>query len=275
MLRGKTAVISFSEKLLGTLGTIFKVALGGAVFGCLATTFVVHAADVDLTIGGTYRSYPLSGVIEAEGGYNLLLWGDPATPFHGYLRPRLNGSSAVTYNSVDGAFEIFPVAFLGARAGGESVQNDHPYTAYDCIAYRCEGRFYRAYFEAELSLGAGPIFVHGRWRRERWTQGESVAYDFIDPTSGLAMRATGDMQTVYYAVAGLKLSPVWSLLVATRYAESSAHDFSRMPFAMLRYRSGGLTVSAGGGTFESTLKKREPTAAVIFRWEIAPSLALH
>lgn len=263
-----------SGKLLGGLRTFFNCLRRGAVFGCAATTIVAHA-DFDLSVGGTLRSYPLSGVVETEGGYSWLLWGAPGSPWYGYVRPRVYGSTAGTYNSLDSALEIFPISFLGVRAGGEASQNDQKYTAYDCETYRCLGRYYRAYFEGELSLGAGPVFVHGSWRRERWSQRNGAAGAFIDPTSGLVMRSGGDSQTVYFAVAGYNLDPVWSVILALRYADSDPSDISRMPFASVRYRMSGVTFSAGAGSFTSPLKKQELTVAGFVRWEIWPSLALH
>jgi hypothetical protein len=266
--------MNLGEELFDALGRVFKVLTHGAVFGFLATTIVAHAAP-DLAVGGTIRSYALSGVVEAEGGYGVLLWGDPASPFYGYLRPRLYGSSAYTYNSLDTAVEVFPISFLGMRAGGEASQNDQKYSAYDCNTFRCLGRFYRAYFEAEFSAGAGPVFVHGSWRRERWSQRDGTAGDFIDPTSGLAMRGGGDSQTVYYGVGGVKVDPNWSVVAVLRYAQSDPRDFSRLLFEALRYHDERLTLSLGAGIFESTLKKQGLTVAGFVRWEIWPSLALH
>jgi hypothetical protein len=218
-------------------------------------------------------------VIEAEAGYDLLLWGSPTTPFYGYLRPRLYGSSAGTYNSVDAALEFFPLAFLGGRAGAEWIQNDQDYSSYDCVAWRCRGRFQRSYIEGELSLGAGPVFVQGKARRERWkgpvARGTPAeAGEFIDPTSGLALLSDGDDETVYTAVAGVRFGPDWAVLAALRYATGRDGGFSRQPVGLLRYRQGGFSLGAGAGTFASTLKKRDFTAVGFLRWEIAPGLGL-
>jgi hypothetical protein len=281
-----------AAELLDDLGKSFKGAVAGASFrsalptivACMAlamTSFLSLSAGadgLDLSLGGSFRSYALSGTANVDAGYGQRVWGDPSTPFFGYIRPQVSGYTAGTYNSLNGALEVFPLAFLGARAGGEAIQNDSKYTAYDCETYRCKGRFYRSFLETELSLGAGPLFAQARWRRERWSQPHAQGGDFIDPTSGLVMLSSGESQTVYYGVAGWNLNPTWALLAALRYAESvdgGRTAISRMPFASVRYRRQGWSFIVGGGTFESTFKKRDFTALAMLSWEIFPAIGLH
>lgn len=275
-------VNSFNDQLFCVLRTLFTVCFRGDRLCFRAPTFVILAlicsrafADFDLGIGGTTRSYPLAGVVEADAGYDILLYGTKKAPFSGYTRVKIDGSSAYTYNSLGGAVEFFPLAFVGARAGGEAIQNDKDYRAYDCDTYRCLGRFYRTYIETELTLGAGPVFVQGRWRREHWTQKDPLAGDFIEPTSGFAVHGEGDHQTVYYGIAGVKFSPAWSFLGVLRYAESDlTQAWSRFPYGALVYKSGDFSIGAGAGVFESNIKDKAFSALGFLRWQIAPSLAL-
>lgn len=227
-------------------------------------------ADLDLGVGGTFRSYPLSGVVEGRAGYGVLLYGTAGSPISGYLRPHLEVNSAATYNSGLAQLEFFPLAFLGARAGGEAVQNDKDYSPYDCQSYRCLGRFHRTFFAGELTLGAGPVFIRGMWRRERWSQAKEQAGDFIDPTSGLVMRAGGESQTVYYGVGGIKLNETWGVMGGVRYAEDD-DGLSRMPFAMVRFTQGDFSLGLGAGQFESSLKDKGFTAWGYFAWDFMPS----
>lgn len=230
-------------------------------------------ASADLEVGSAFRSYPLSGVMEIKSGYGVVFYGTEGGPFSGYGRIALEGATAGTYNSGLAKVELFPLGILGARAGGETAQNDSEYRAYDCDLYFCEGRFYRTFFEAELTLGAGPVFLQGRWRRERWSEKEPSDGDFIDPTSGLVMDATGESQSVYHGVAGLKLGSSFSILGGLRYAEGET-GLSRFTFGLLRYRSGGWSAGVGGGVFESELKARGGSALLFLNYEIWPSVAL-
>jgi hypothetical protein len=276
--------IRSSDQLLCAQGRFFKRLRRGDHFGWVATAIVTSIvicvsawpahASLDFSLGAEARSYPLSGVIESELGYGALLWGQTSTPFYGYLRPRILASTAATYNSADAALEIFPLSFLGFRAGGESIQNDQNYSAYDCDTYRCKGRFYRAYAEAELTLGMGPVFVQGRWRRERWSEPHAQTGDYIDPTSGLAMASSGESQVVYFGIVGMKLAPEWTALAMLRYAQEDSGGISRMPVGAIRFHRGIFSISVGAGNFESILKKSETTVIGSIKFELAPSLAL-
>ncbi len=272
--------VRFGAELLNALRNFFRALTSGDHSSFRAPTFVSlivvsasAAAGVDLSLGASTRSYPLSGVVEAEAGYGLILWGSQGSPLYGYLRPEIEGASAGTYNSAAASLELFPISFLGVRAGGESVQNDNEYTAYDCDLYRCLGRYYRTFAEAELTLGAGPVFLRGSVRRERWTQKEADAGDFVEPTSGILLRGTGDSETVYFGAVGLKFGENWTLLGITRYAESD-EGWSRWPYGVVRYTNGAWQVGLGAGQFESSLKDKEFTGVGFVRWEIAPSVAL-
>lgn len=243
------------------------------VFLCLYSS--LSFANVDLSLGTFVRSYPLSGVAELEAGYGILLRGEANSPFSSYARLKISGESAAVYNSLSGALEFFPLGIAGIRAGGEAIQNDTRYSAFDCDQYQCTGRYYRIYIEGEMTLGAGPIFVQGRWRRERWTQGSNEGRDFIDPTSAVVVKGRGDSQTVYYGVAGLKMDEQWTLLGVLRYSQNDQLEgWSRFPYGVIQWKSGEVTLGVGAGVFESSLKEKGLAAVGLFRWEIRPSLAL-
>lgn len=260
----------------------FTPRIRGDVFKLCATTIVIFSSGnafgeskFDYWLGGQVRSFPLAGVIEGETGFNTLLWGDAASPFHGYLRPRLYGSSAWTYNSLDGALEFFPLAILGIRGGAEMIQNDKDYTDHNCTLYACQGRFYRKYVEAEFTAGYANFFLQARWRRERWKKYEKYQQDFVDPTSGIALDSHGDSQTVYHGIVGYKITPDWTALMVTRYAEgTNLHKFSRFPYFVAKYSHGNFSMGGGAGFFYSTDHNQEFSLVGFLKWEIAPSLAI-
>jgi len=272
-------LFSLSVHVLCKWVIFFKVHFARVLFCLLRAAIVILCAPafatLDLGVGASLRTYPISGTLQAEGGWNKLFWGDVASPFYGYLRARAAWDTAVTYNSLDGALEFFPIAFLGVRAGGEAIQNDSDYSAFDCTQYACTGRFYRTYLEPELSLGYGPVFTQFRWRRERWSEGHSARGDFVDPTSGVVLKANGDSQTVYYMVAGAKVSPTSSVVALARYAESDEREqISRLIALAGRYQGEEYSVLVGLGTFDSEIKSRGLTVLASVRWVMARSLAL-
>lgn len=273
-------------KILTDFGSFFKSLWAGDDFSWSKPTFVsgllillsfiapAHAT-VDLAVGANARSYPLSSIATIDLGLSGIIWGGvSSSPWYGYSRVELSGATAGIYNSGQATLEVFPLSFLGARAGGESMQNDRDYTAYNCEEAKCRGRFYRTFVEAELSMGGGGFFLQGRWRRERWTQKDPQNGDFIDPTSGLVISGTGDSQTVYHGLLGLRLSPQWSIVTGLRYAENHDRDVSRFPFAMIRFGRGPFSAGVGGGLFESEIKAPSASAVVFLRWELRPGPAL-
>lgn len=285
IVKNKNLAQTSSDELLSALRTKFTVEFLSDRLRKSAPVFVVFLALIfhsqfsnagfDAYAGGTLRSYPLAGVMEAESGYHMLLRGTANSPFSSYARVRVYGSSAGIYNSLDGAVEFFPLAIMGVRAGGEGIQNDSKYKAYDCERYECLGRYYRTYIEGELTLGAGPVFVQGRWRRERWTQKNPDQGDFIDPTSAIVIKGQGDSQTVYFGVAGLKLSDKWTFLGVLRYAESDQLEgWSRFPYGVIKYTDGPFSVGIGGGQFESSLKGESFSAVGLLRYEFASDLSV-
>ncbi len=252
----------------------FTGVFGSIIFAFSVTLNVAIAATTDLSVGSTVRSYPLSGVVEAEAGYGLLLWGSEGSPWYGYLRPKIEASSAFTYNSIAEVIEFFPISILGLRAGGESIQNDTNYSAYDCSEWNCVGRFYRGFLEAELTLGYDKFFSRIKWRRENWSQGAS-GKDFIEPTSGLAMADTGDTQTVWQYLLGYRWADSVNLIAGIRQAHNNAKESSSMPFGLYDYKwSEGLRVGAGAGLFKSEIKSSQLTLLAFIKWEVWPSIAI-
>lgn len=264
------------------LGRKFNVLTCGDNFRKWVTAIVIliafsqpSFADFDLSLGGLVRSYPLGGAIEANVGYGILLWGDAGPPWYGYTRVRLDGTSAGVYNSISPSIELYPVSFLGVRAGGEAIQNDADYSAHDCATYVCRGRFYNTFVQGELTLGAGGFFMQARVRRERWTQAVPGVTAFIDPEAALALAGTGDSRTYYRGTLGMKIDESWSAIGSMIYIQAdSDNGISRFPFGLVRYKTGRFTIAAGGGVFSSKLKSEGVAALVTFKWEIWPSLAL-
>lgn len=255
----------------------------GDVLRVRATTIVmllfvsgVASADIDYNISGGVRSYPLSGILEGDLGYSQLLWGQAGSgPMYGYIRPHVGAGTAGYYNSAIASLDLYPISFLGFRAGGESIQNDKDYKAYDCDRYQCKGRSYRTFAQAELTAGYGSFFVQLREKRERWTLGKPNSGEFIETTSGLSLAGQGDSQTVYRATAGYKVNPTWTILGMYTYSQSdNTREVSRMPIAAVRYMTGALSVGVGAGVYSSTIKAEGGTAMAFFSWNIKPSLAL-
>ena len=276
------AVRAFDDELFDVLGRKFSVGILRDHLRNWAPTIVALSmfsgaafAGTDLNVGAVARHYPLSGVIEAEGGYGHVLRGTENGPFSSYIRARAYLTTVGFYNTADGAIEFYPLAITGFRAGGEIIQNNRDYTPYDCEKFRCTGQFHRTYVEGELTLGAGPVFAQARWKRSRWSQPRANAGDFIDPTSAIAIKSDGDSETVYYGVVGYKVSENWTALGVLRYSETDQlGGYSRFPYGVVRWKSGPLSIGAGVGVFESSLKDKDVAAVGLIRYEVKPSVSV-
>jgi hypothetical protein len=229
MFGAKVCRFSPDDELLNGLRRKFTMRYLGDVFRVRATTIVMLVffgcaafADLDYNADIALRSYPLSGILEGDLGYGFLLWGTAgaASPFYGYLRPHAGAGTAGSYNSGMAAVDFYPLSFLGGSAGGEAIENDKDYTAYDCLAYQCRGRSYRSFVQAEFSFAGGPFFGQIRWKREHWTLAAPSTGRFIETTTGLALQGQGDSLTVYRGVLGGKLSDHWALIGTYIYAQS-------------------------------------------------------
>jgi hypothetical protein len=263
-------------------------ALCSDIFGFRLTAIVVLSAfslcakaDIDLTLDTALRSYPLSGVLEADVGYDYLLWGSATpgakdnSPWYGYVRPSANSASSLTYNSLGAALDVYPLSFLGLRIGAEGIQDDSNYTGYDCSSYQCRGRFYRNYAQVQLSLGYAKVFFQGRIRRERWSQGQVSTEAFLEPTNGFALAPSGDAETVWRGLLGYKLDDNWMVAGLLIYAQAdSNHGISRCPLGVVGYTWKSLSVAAGVGVFESPIRAQEGTGILIISWSAIPGLAL-
>ena len=105
-------------------------------------------AYLDLMLESTGRHYPLGGATYLEAGDSRLLWGGrdgrpPEGAAYGYWRPSLGVTYADYYRGARAQIDLFPVAFLGLRAGARLVDNDGDYPAFNCGTGgdRCRGRY--------------------------------------------------------------------------------------------------------------------------------------
>lgn len=230
------------------------------------------ATDLGLEAGG--RTYPLSGTVDVTLGSSLGLWGQRGQgnqPWYGYTRASVRVSTAGAYNAAHGEFEIFPVSIFGISAGGEAANNTSAYRAYDCEVFNCLGPVWRTFIKGSLALGAGPVFLVGRYQLENLKQHPDQSLDFVEPQSGLAGQAEGDQLKTGSGLAGVKFGGTWSIAYAYIWSEMQRRKgVSETHLGLLMWTRGKWRVVAGGGTFWSDLKAREGTAVFRLEWQPWP-----
>lgn len=123
-------------------------------------------AHFDLSAGASLRSYPaLGGEVNAQSGYNLLLWGsgpgsDKKNPLYGLLRPAISAASSVVVNNYDARIELYPISFLGLVMGKKHIKSDYEdFPFFNCDEVRCKGTIDREYTQIKMALGYGKVLA--------------------------------------------------------------------------------------------------------------------
>lgn len=125
-------------------------------------------AHFDLSAGAALRSYPaLGGEVNAQFGYNFLLWGsgpgaDKKNIMYGLLRPALNVNSSAVINGYDARLELYPISIIGLAIGQRNIVSDfEDFPFFDCEKVRCKGTIKRDYTQFKMALGFGPLMAVG------------------------------------------------------------------------------------------------------------------
>lgn len=264
----------------------FNASNFGANIRCSVTTivslvmviFVVSTpcfAEIDFSVGGVTRTYPLSGVIEVESGLNGLLWGNSNDEIFGYVRAGVSGSTALTYNSIEGTVEVFPLSVLGVRAGIELSENQSDYRDFDCNSYECQGAQQKKFIEAQAVAGAWRWFLHFNVRNEDWAHKEKVGEPtrFVEPSLGVALSHNGERMRVYQGILGRAVGDQWKIMSVFRYAENeSGTQVSRMPALMVKWSPAPVSFLVGCGVFSSTLKDANVSVFASLSYEFGSRL---
>jgi len=242
---------------------------------CALFSPLAHA-DFDSSLGGFARSFPLSGYAYAQSGYGQVFWGDTSGILYGYVRPYIELDTAGTYQAALAAIEVFPVSFLGIRAGEEWDQNDSHYHDYACPTnVNCEGTMYRKFVEGQLLLGYSDWFASLWLRWDHWSHKNPEIGDFMDPNTGLIAYQGGDSEMVARFFTGYNVTPEWAAIVAGNYYQM-VHHFGIVRFGMAgaRYRQGDFNAMVGLSHYQATEQKGGYGVFVGFTWALLPSVAL-
>jgi hypothetical protein len=149
-------------------------------------------STIDMNVFGFYRTKPIAGGLDANVGYNQLLWGDKgAKPLYGFVRPNVTFFTAGQYNAYTVEAEFWPISFLGVEAGKEKYWNNGIYQDYDCETFQCQKEFSNTYLKYNVLLGYSMFFFKGVMRQQTVKAAEADR-DFIYPQVGSALNAGED-----------------------------------------------------------------------------------
>lgn len=228
-------------------------------------------AQWELGVSASGRTYPEGGTLSIKGAYRLSLWGKPPaaggfSPWHGYIRPQLEFANAGAYNYSSLQIEVFPVSFLGARAGGSATYMAKDYSHYDCEVLQCQGLLTSQFVEGQAVFGIGRLFWIGRYRWEEFEH-DKQEKNFLEVESALIGHHQGDQFRTLRNILGWRLGGGWSIAAVHTYTESEElKGISRMATLSVIYNTGKWSLVLGGGVFDSDLKKRKATGVGSLGW---------
>lgn len=247
-------------------------------------------AGPDLSVGGSYRSFPVGGAAEIHAGYGYLLWGSEKNPIYGFMRLGVDLEGVENYIATTAKVEVFPLSILGVIAGRSWSQSHLDYEDFDCKSYLCRGQFIEDFVEVPLYAGYGPIRLAASYRQSHWQNAESKSTGgkalYIEPTSGIKL-ANSETETLSRVRGALFLELTANCRVG--YAETfySVVDSitgerdrqSHLWLGLLQFHSekiftseGEFSLVLGGGEYDSNFKLHDPTFIVGFELSPLPRL---
>lgn len=158
------------------------------LFCCVGPAY----STIDMGLLGFYRTKPIAGGLQANAGYNQLIWGDKgAKPLYGFVRPNATVFTAGQYNAYAYEAEFWPISFLGVEYGSEKIFNNGIYQDYDCETFQCQTEFRNTYLKYNLLLGYSLFYFKGTIRKQT-VEASDKSKDFIFPQIGSALNRGED-----------------------------------------------------------------------------------
>lgn len=245
-------------------------------------------ADFDLAFSGYTRTYPLGGSVESMFGYGAVIWGDPSSPWYGFVRAGAEVAGVEDYFSSGVRAEFFPIAFAGLRGGRSWVQNHVLYEDYDCVNFICLGDFVEDSLEVPIYFQFWQIQGLFSYQKSQWGSSSSggLISEFIEPLSGLpvAMSESGGSSLFSNEVVRLRgmlfvnLSESWQVGYAqSNYSSCLNSDDveceSQIWQGMLRFHlDQQFSLAMGSGEYKNRFGLSEPSATLFISYSPLPKL---
>lgn len=231
-------------------------------------------AQLDYKLSSRVRTYPVSGLFEADSGYNFLLWGQRENVLYGYLRPNLVYSEIGTYRNGTVALDLFPISFFKLRAGYMREESIVRRNDINCSEVDCQGKIDHRFAEANLLLGAKGYFTSLRYRLN-YSKRADGDKPFIEYDTMIPMKQRQDDSRLFQLALGKKINENWNALYASMYASSrKARGSSTAHYLLGMYQNGPWEFAIGPGAFRSSLLKWGFSSAAWLSWNGGESFAI-
>lgn len=149
-------------------------------------------AHVDYGVTALFRSYSPGLSVNPTVGYSQLLWGDPASPWYGFVRPYAIGVVSPSVYEGKIGLEVFPVSILGIdvrRAYGRRFLDTKNQ---NCEVLECQGALSYTDLSLQSFLGNSDFFASIRFTRTFFDGDESRSFPVYELGSSILLSPNGD-----------------------------------------------------------------------------------
>lgn len=263
--------------------------------GCLSLFAVVAFADegadqeersrqtrFDYRAGFGGRSIPLGAAVFGDVGYSHGLWGDwrrPESVLYGYVRPALVLSSGGLVHSADLHLAVYPVSFLGFRAGRvHTYRASERSTSVNCWEIECGGELRADYGLVDVLLGARGFFFSAQleWRDLKPSR---VERDFFEDGAAIVGSRSSDRFFTHTETLGYQLGDAWfkNTFVGVSLKRTEAQvqrTFSQRHSLLLGHQWHEFKLVYAAGVYESSTQGLAPSLGFLVEWVGEQGLAL-
>jgi hypothetical protein len=237
-------------------------------------------ANFDFQYGTSIRSYPsVGGDINAELGYNQILWGSQGnSPWYGLIRPSIIGSSSAVVSHYDLNITVYPVSFIGFGSGHKEMSSNYSdFTYYDCDKIRCEGSLIKDYSFAKLALGYGHVltsFTYSEYRNAYSLDEENPSFEVGEYEYILTVTSKNETQIRRTYFAGYKDGDNIFGVVSDQIQFLESRKDYQLNIGIYQFQLGFFKTVIGFGTLQSTDQKPGLVGVLKLTHTLLPSMAL-
>lgn len=176
------------------------------------------SAHIDYGVTTLFRSYSPGLSLNPSIGYSQKIWGDPSSPWFGFVRPYVIGVVSPSVYEAKAGLEFFPVSILGfdlRRAYGRRFNDTKNQ---NCDVLECQGALPYTDVSVQSFLGHRNFFASLRFTRTFFDGDDSRSFPVYELGSAVLLNSGGDRGDYLSVAVGQSLGGFlnglsWGILV--------------------------------------------------------------
>lgn len=225
---------------------------------------IANQPDYSASIGG--RTTPIGLNIKGVGGYGLYVWGDPSTPFYGYLRPSV-AFSASTILGGTASIDFYPVSFFGVTAGRSYSNRLADLPGLDCAVADCRGWLNDTFVQARLLGKYESIVGSLSFVRKTYDDNDDQTKSFGEATHVVKLAAKNEQSDTWLAILGYAWDEELKIGVsALGFTTDKSAERQDQQLFFVAKKLDTLTYTAAAGRFYSSQYGAGPEVLFSVEW---------